>query len=165
MTQKLRHANYRVVVEMIDNDAVTGMACNDKTKYTTDDDCFCEICVFGKQCRSSFTENIKRTETPDETTWFDIMDPISVAFDGSGFLAQFVDDRTGVFVSLPMLLKAEIVDKLDEYLIMIKANGHTSRRIRSDNALEFDSQQIKAMCRRHQVKHEFSALYSPEQMG
>lgn len=94
------------------------------------------------------------------------MGPMSVdAIDGSRFLAQFVDDCTGVLVSSPLRLKAEIVEKLDEYLIMIKANGHTPRRVRSDNALEFDSQQMKAMCRRHQVKHEFSAPYSPEQMG
>lgn len=46
-----------------------------------------------------------------------------------------------------MRSKAEIVNKLDEYLVMVKANGHTSRRVRSDNTLEFDSQQMKTICR------------------
>lgn len=164
--ERLGHANFNMIRKLADSNVVTGMICRDNTKGTSDDDSFCEACVFGKQCRSSFTENTRRAETPGEVTWFDIMGPMSVnAIDGSRFLAQFVDDCTGVLVSSPMRTKAEIVDKLDEYLIMVKSNGHTPRHIRSDNALEFDSQQMKAMCRRHQVKHEFSAPYSPEQMG
>lgn len=158
--ERLGHANYKAVRELAKGKAVTGMVCNDKIKYTTDDDYFCEACVFGKQSRSLFMKNEKRAVTPDDTTWFDIMGPMSVdAIDGPRFLAQFVDDCTGVLVSSPIKSKAEIVDKINEYLIIVKTNGHTPHCMRSDNALEFDSHQMKALCRRHQVKHEFSAPY------
>lgn len=40
--ERLGHANYKAVHELLNSNAVTGMACNDKTKTTTDDECFCE---------------------------------------------------------------------------------------------------------------------------
>ena len=164
--ERFCHVNFKTMRELAKGDAVDGLKCTDLESCGHGDQQFCEACVFGKQTRKPFHTSEKWAEKPGDLIHFDVCGPMSVdALCGSKVMALFVDDCTGCLIAFPMKSCSEIVAKLQEVLAMANADGHKVKRVRSDNAKEFVSAEMKNFCRVSQVVHDHSAPYCPEQMG
>lgn len=54
---------------------------------------------------------------------------------------------------------------MEEVIALTESGGHKLRRLRSDNAKEFVSEAMKNICRQHNIVHEYTTSYCPEQNG
>lgn len=95
--ERIGHANYRMVCELADGEAVTGMVCNDKTlsiHLATTASVRLVYSASNVDHRSRRTQSVRQHQVKRHglTLWVQCR----LTLDGSRFLAQFVDDCTGV---------------------------------------------------------------------
>lgn len=125
-----------------------------------------EACILGKQRQRPFDESLNRAKAPAELIYFDICGLMSVdSISGDKIMAVFVDDYSGLVITKPMKAKSDIVKVIEEVLAIASANGHKICRMRSDNAKEFTSNEMKKLMRTNKIVHEFSSAYCPQQNG
>lgn len=143
-----------------------GINVSDPNASNNDNQQICEGCVLGKMTRKPFKDSTDRAKMPGELIHYDICDPMSTdALDNSKFMACFVDDYTGIVIAFPIRKKLEIVQKTQKVIALAASHGHTIRRLRSNNAKEFISEDMRNVCRRNNIVPEHSAPYCPEQNG
>lgn len=165
--ERFGHVNYKTLKEMVSSSsklpAVVGLDCK-KPSDTIDE--FCEGCLFGKQHRGPFSESTSRAKLPGELIHFDLCGPMSTdSIGGSKYMALFKDDFTSYCLVYAIKLKSEILGTVGDVITTVKAAGHHIKRMRSDNAKEFVSAEMKALLRKHGVVSEHSAPYVPQQNG
>ena len=85
------------------------------------------------------------------------------SFGKNKLLAVFCDDFTGIVNVYAIRTKDEIVERMSDMISEAKAAGHQIHRVRSDNAREFTSKQMKVLLRKHSIVQEFSTLYCAAQ--
>lgn len=161
--ERFGHINFQTVKELAQGKSVTGLNCIDSNNNNNQ---FCEACVFGKQCRRPFNESTNRAKAPAELIHFDICGPMSVdSISGDKVIAVFVDDYSGLIITKPMKAKSDIVEAIEDVLAIVSASGHRICRMRSDNAKEFTSSEVKKLMRTNKIVQEFSTAYYPQQNG
>lgn len=159
--ERLGHANYNTIKQMINQNRVNGMKCHD---FSIPGECI--PCVKNKLTRSSFKQSYSRANEPGELIHFDIMGPYEIRSIGHAcYLAAFVDDMSGMLFVYPLKTKDEIKSAILKLIAKVKRTGIQIRRMRSDNALEFRSKELNDIFDQNQIYHEFSAPYCPEQNG
>ena len=98
-----------------------------------------------------------------ESIHFDIAMPPGYHAESYGnyrYVVNFVDDKTGYMYCVPLVSKADLPDALKSFLLYARQYGDV-RRLRSDQALENDSQYIKKICETWGIHHNFSGTYAP----
>lgn len=165
--ERIGHTNYKIVKKMATSDAVFGMKVTKSTiSGSKNNEQFCEGCVLGKICRKPFKESATRVKKPGELIHFDICGPMSTeSFGGSKFIAVFTDDLSGMIAAKPMKSKADIVEHVDNLITEVSAAGHKIQRMRSDNAKEFISADMKKLMSKHTILQELLSPYCPQQNG
>ena len=87
-----------------------------------------------------------------------------MAKDGYKYDLSFVDDYTGINIVYSLKRKDDTLEATEKFLADIAPYGKI-KRIRSDNGGEFINQGFKTLLRKHTIRHETSAPYSPHQNG
>ncbi|KAI3818790.1 hypothetical protein L1987_12608 [Smallanthus sonchifolius] len=107
----------------------------------------CMPCKKGKQQRKSHKPNLQNSiDTPLELLHMDLFGPISIRSIG-GTKDETADILQYLILSLESLCKLKF------------------SRIRSDNGTEFKNNLMELFCLKKGIRHEFSALYTPQQNG
>lgn len=159
------HVNYGSVRQLANSAAVEGMKLA-KSSNSGSDDCFCEACIYAKQCRQQFNESSTRATKPGELIHYDLCGPMSVeSFGGAKLMAVFVDDYSGFLFVKPIAVKSQIIEAIQEVIAEVKATGHEIRRTRSDNACEFKSVEMRKLMQKFSIVQEFSAPGVPQMNG
>jgi hypothetical protein len=153
----LGHCNYGDVRKL--EQVVKGM------KITDHKEPECEICTQGKMCQTRNREPDQRAKAPLEFVHCDLAGPIEpTAKDVFKYALSFVDDFTGINKVYFLKQKSDTIEATEKYIADV-APYEKIKRIRSDNGGEFISYRFKSLLRKHAIKHETSAPYSPHQNG
>ena len=148
-------------------------------KITSEDKVECEPCVMGKQFVSRSREADDRSKVPLEFVHSDISGPVEpAAKDGFRYALNFVDDYSGSTFVYFLKQKSDAARGLEKFLadvapygkvqnlkIHLPADENVVKRLRTDNGGEFVSQDFENVLLKHNIRHEFSAPYSPHQNG
>ncbi|RWS02083.1 gag-pol polyprotein-like protein [Dinothrombium tinctorium] len=159
--ERLGHIGKQKLQEMIQTNAVSGIR---NIPYK---DFFCVGCAQGKMHRESHLQSHSpRSNKPGNLMYFDIAGPMSVpSLGGSRYFLLVKDDATSYCFIYFLKHKSEAVDKIRELIAEVSAAGHKLRRVRSDNAPEFISAEMRNLFRKKFIKFENSSPYCPQQMG
>jgi hypothetical protein len=153
----LGHCNYGDVRKL--EKVVKGM------KITDHKEPECEVCIQGKMCQIRNREPDQKAQAPLQFVHCDLAGPIEpTAKDGFKYALSFVDDFTGINMVYFLRQKSDTVEATEKYLADVAPYGKV-KRIRSDNGGEFINYKFKSLLRKHAIKHETSAPYSPHQNG
>ena len=124
-----------------------------------------EVCTQGEMCQTRSREPDQRAKAPLEFVHCDLAGPIErTAKDGFKYALSFVDDFTGINMVYFLKQKSDTTEATEKYIADVAPYGKI-KRLRSDNGGEFISYRFKSLLRKHAIKHETSAPYSPHQNG
>ena len=147
---------------MVKDKSVSGLTCSDPIEPVWP----CEACLHGKMTRSIFSACDERARKPGELLHLDLVGPMTnQSMSGANFLSVFVDDLTGMLFVNAIRHKSEIVEELKSVVAIVDASNHKMKRLRSDNAKEFISHEMKRLLGNFGIVPEHSAPYCPEQNG
>ena len=125
----------------------------------------CEVCTQGKMCETRSRKPDQRAKAPLDFVHCDLAGPIEpAAKDGFKYALCFVDDFTGINMIYFLKQKSDTFEAAEKFLADVAPYGKV-KRLRSDNGGEFSSQNFKSLLRKHAIRHETSAPYSPHQNG
>ncbi|CAN1273905.1 Retrovirus-related Pol polyprotein from transposon TNT 1-94 [Linum perenne] len=129
---------------------------------------FCEVCVKGKQVRTSF-KSISQISTskPLQLLHMDLFGPTNIQSLGGNFFAFVVVDDYSRFTWVFFLAKKdECFQKFVEFACQITNSLNSKiKTIRSDNGGEFSSSNFETFCSSFGMQHSFSAARTPQQNG
>ena len=169
----LGHANKRDILQL--ESIIPDMKITSKAENT-----LCEPCVQGKQVVTRCKEPDERSTAPLEFIHSDLAGPIQpAAKDGFRYVMNFVDDYSGSTFVYFLRNKSDATRALEKFLADISPFGKVQyihircapnegkivKRLRSDNGGEFISKEFEDVLVKHQIRHEYSAPYSPHQNG
>jgi histone deacetylase 1/2 len=142
---------------------------------------FCEDCAVGKQTRIIYKTPSKPTSQPLELIHIDFNGPWRVKSLGKVaagkvrplpanalYFLLFVDDYTSYMWVYFCETKDQFYERFIEFKTMVekqRADGLTIKRIRCDQALEFNSARVQEIIKQAGISFEPSAAYSAEQNG
>ncbi|KAI3732629.1 hypothetical protein L1987_63836 [Smallanthus sonchifolius] len=140
--RKLGHISYEKMNHLVRNGLVTSVP---KLRFPVADDCM--PCKKGKQQQKSHKPKLQNSiVTPLELLHMDLFGPISIKSIG-GTKDETADILQYLILSLESLCKLKV------------------RSIRSDNGTEFKNNLMELFCLKKEIRHEFSAPYTPQQNG
>ena len=133
----------------------------------------CESCIKGKMTQSINHNEDSKAQKPFDLVHTDVAGPIEPAsLEGSRFCICFVDDYSGVTYLYFMKNKSDSVKATLRFLsdispmgINVKTIKSNVKAIRSDNGGEYTSQAYADLLLSKNIKHEYTAPYSPHQNG
>ncbi|KAI3828361.1 hypothetical protein L1987_02461 [Smallanthus sonchifolius] len=160
---KLGHISYRKMNHLVRNGLVTGVP---KLRFTVADDFM--PCKKGKQQRKSHKPKLQNfIDTPLELLHMDLFGPISIRSIGGKSFCLVVTDDFSRFSLVHFLGTKDETANIFQYLILSLESlcKLKVRRIRSDNGTEFKNNLMELFCLKKGIRHEFSALYTPQQNG
>ena len=107
-----------------------------------------------------------RYTRPGQLTHLDLWGKYDVAsIHSNHYYLLLVDDAT-CYVTVEFLkTKSKAMQKIIEYLIHLKALGHTPHAIRMDRGTEFVKDKLRDWCRSQGVHFQLTVPYSPSQNG
>ena len=95
----------------------------------------------------------------------DLASPIEpVAREGFKYCLIFLDDYFGVSMVYFLKAKSDTCEATKKFLADIAPFGQI-KTLRLDNGMEFTCSGFESLLVQNKVRHEFSALYSPNQNG
>lgn len=160
--ERFGHANYHTLQEAIKHDSLIGFKVKGGLESASD----CRACHMGKQARKTIHPSAKRASDCGELVYFDICGPMSVEGPrGEKWLAVFVDDCSGFLMVIPLKKKSGICKAMETVLIEALVTKHPVQAVQSDNALEFKSEEMGRLLRKHNVQQRFSTPYVPAENG
>ncbi|KAG8501467.1 hypothetical protein CXB51_003773 [Gossypium anomalum] len=110
---------------------------------------FCEHCVFGKQKRVRFTRGIHNTKETLEYIHSDLWGPSRVpSRGGANYMLTFIDDFSRKVWAFFLKQKSDVFSAFKSWKIMIeKQTGKQIKYFRTDNGLEFCSDEFNRLCK------------------
>jgi transposase InsO family protein len=97
----------------------------------------------------------------------DVMGPMQTKTPGGcTYVVTFIDDYSRHVTVHFMKAKSEVLSKFKIFkAAMENATGKTIKRLRSDNGGEYTGRQFKEYLNHHDIKHEKTVPYTPQQNG
>ena len=128
---------------------------------------FCEHCILGKQHRVKFGCGMHRSSRHFEYVHSDLWGPSKTLTHGGGsYFLSIIDDysrRVWVFV---LKTKSDTFEKFKEWHTLIEnQKGTKLKGLRTDNGLEFVSEQFNEFCRLKVIKRHMTVPRTPQQNG
>jgi transposase InsO family protein len=152
------HCNVKDVCKL--EGVVNGMKISNKCKEFQ-----CDVCTLGKMPQVRSHKPDQKAKSKFELVHCDLSGPIApVAREGFRYCLMFVDDYTGVNMIYFLKSKCDTIEGTKKFLSDIAPYGKV-KTLRSDNGTEFSGKAFESLMRDNQIKHEFSAPYSPHQNG
>lgn len=158
--ERLGHVNAETLKKMKSSGSVVGL------DFKASQEFFCEPCVLSKQKRVSHPVSTTRASVPGELFHMDICGPFSTpSFGGSNYYVVLKDDFSNYCFLYFLKQRSDILSKLEDFVVLCEAAGHPVKRIRSDQAREFVSEEAKKFYRKNKILHETSSPHTPQQNG
>ncbi|KAG8482658.1 hypothetical protein CXB51_023976 [Gossypium anomalum] len=128
---------------------------------------FCEHCVFGKQKRVRFTRGIHNTKETLEYIHSDLWGPSRVpSRGGANYMLTFIDDFSRKVWAFFLKQKSDVFSAFKSWKIMIeKQTGKQIKYLRTDNGLEFCSDEFNRLCRSEGIVRHLTVRHTPQQNG
>jgi transposase InsO family protein len=161
--RRLAHVGIKNLHKLLKGDHVLGL-----TDVCFEKDRPCATCEAGKQVGSTHhSKNVMTTSRPLELLHMDLFGPVAyLSIGGSKYGLVIVDDFSRFTWVLFLQDKSETQGTLKRFLRRAQNEFDLKvKKIRSDNGSEFKNLQVKEFLEEEGIKHEFSALYTPQQNG
>ncbi|UYV82101.1 LIG1, partial [Cordylochernes scorpioides] len=128
---------------------------------------FCEGCQHGKAHRKSCYPSDGKNYQLGEFIYADICGPMQTqSLSKYLYFCLFKDYFSGYRHIYFIKNKSDVLDIFKEYATLIYTQtGNKIKVLRTDNALEFKSDNFADLCKRFGIIHEFTAPYVHEQIG
>ncbi|KAG8499034.1 hypothetical protein CXB51_005442 [Gossypium anomalum] len=128
---------------------------------------FCEHCVFGKQKRVRFTRGIHNAKRTLEYIHFDLWGPSRVpSRGGANYMLTFIDDFSRKVWAFCLKQKSDVFFAFKSRKIMIeKQTGKQIKYLRTDNGLEFCSDEFNRLCKSEGIIRHLTVRHTPQQNG
>ncbi|WVY98367.1 hypothetical protein V8G54_030518 [Vigna mungo] len=128
---------------------------------------FCDHCVLGKSHRIPFGKGKHSTERPFEYVHADLWGPARTLTHGGGaYFLSIIDDfsrRVWIYV---LKNKSETFQKFKEWHTQIENQlGCRLKCLRTDNGLEFVSEEFNGFCKEKGIKRHRTVVGTPQQNG
>ncbi|CAN1345666.1 Retrovirus-related Pol polyprotein from transposon TNT 1-94 [Linum perenne] len=137
-------------------------------KFNSDENFFCDICVKGKQVKTSFKSvSTISTTKPLQLLHMDLFGPTNVqSLAGKLYAFVIVDDFSRFTWFFFLAKKDECLSKLTDFVQQISNSLDLKiKAIRSDNGGEFTSFNFESFCSSLGIQHFVSAPRTPQQNG
>ncbi len=114
----------------------------------------CEICVIGKQNRTSSRKSHIRVIKADELVHTNLVDDDKISKIDKEFryVAIMIDDYSQYTIIYLLERKFDLKDVLRKYLKLMKTRSTSIHRLRSDNENEYADHQIIELLEEHEIK-------------
>ncbi|OAE20507.1 hypothetical protein AXG93_948s1140 [Marchantia polymorpha subsp. ruderalis] len=128
---------------------------------------FCEECIYGKACRAKFGKGIHRSEAILDYVHTDLWGPAKVpSHGGSRYYMSIVDDYSRRLWVYLLKQKNEALDSFKTWKTLVETQtGKKVKKLRSDNGLEFCSEQFDSFCRLSGIQRHHTVANTPQQNG
>ena len=155
----LGHCNFEDVLKL--ENVVDGMkVIGDKVKPAV-----CDVCVQGKMTDDRSRKPRVRSAVPLELVHTDLAGPVEpVSREGFRYAIVFTDDYSGAMFVYFLKNKSDTLEATERFLADSAPFGEI-KCLRSDNGSEYTSRAYESLLRKHRIRHETSAPYSPHQNG
>jgi hypothetical protein len=127
----------------------------------------CDICIQAKATRKVSQVEMPRASTILEKVHSDICGPISPeTLSKKRYFVSFIDDKTRWATVRLLSSREQLFTTFNSYITEEEQQlGFTLKRLHSDNAREYKSQDFKALLDKKGAIATYSAPYTPEQNG
>ncbi|UYV62853.1 hypothetical protein LAZ67_2002154 [Cordylochernes scorpioides] len=161
--ERLAHLPVATLREMATKGLVDGLQPQD----LEGDFFFCEGCQLGKAHRKSCYPSDGKNYQLGEFIYADICSPMQTqSLSKYLYFCLFKDYFSGYRHIYFIKNKSDVLDIFKEYATLIYTQtGNKIKVLRTDNALEFKSDNFADLCKRFGIIHEFTAPYVHEQIG
>ncbi|UYV62719.1 hypothetical protein LAZ67_2001718, partial [Cordylochernes scorpioides] len=161
--ERLAHLPVATLREMATKGLVDGLQPQD----LEGDFFFCEGCQLGKAHRKSCYPSDGKNYQLGEFIYADICGPMQTqSLSKYLYFCLFKDYFSGYRHIYFIKNKSDVLDIFKEYATLIYTQtGNKIKVLRTDNALEFKSDNFADLCERFGIIHEFTAPYVHEQIG
>ncbi|KAH9704742.1 Integrase catalytic domain-containing protein [Citrus sinensis] len=128
---------------------------------------FCEKCVFGKATRLNFNTGKHETKQTLDYIHYDIWGPSQVpSHSGARYFITFIDDYSRKLWVYILKHKSEALDKFKEWIALMENQiGRKVKRLRTDNRLEYCSNEFDEFCKRLGIARHKTVRHTPQQNG
>ena len=128
---------------------------------------FCEECVYGKQKRVRFMSGKHTTKGPLDYIHSDLWGPARVtSVGGASYMLTIIDDFSRKVWSFFLKHKGDVFSTFRNWKVMIeKQSGREIKYLRTDNGLEFCSEDFNAYCRKEGITRHRTVVHTPQQNG
>ena len=128
---------------------------------------FCEDCVYGKQHRLKFPKGVHTTKATLDLVHADCWGPSKVpSLGGARYFLSVIDDysrKTWVFM---MKQKFEAFQNFKHWTVLMRnQTGKRVKRLRTDNGLEFCSEEFNNLCKEEGIARQHIFRHTPQQNG
>ena len=155
----LGHCNYDDVLKL--EGVVDGMKVIGNSEKPAD----CNVCVLGKMTQGRSRTPRCRSTVPLALVHTDLAGPVEpVSSEGFRYAIVFTDDYSGFVFVYFLKSKSDAVEATERFLADSAPYGKV-KCLRSDNGTEYTSQAYKSLIKKHCIRHDTSAPYSPHQNG
>ncbi|WVZ75084.1 LOW QUALITY PROTEIN: hypothetical protein U9M48_023175, partial [Paspalum notatum var. saurae] len=161
--RRLAHVGMSILKKVMKKDLVRGL--ND---ITFEKDKLCSACQAGKQVANTHPgKTFMSTSRPIELLHMDLFGPTTyTSIGGNNYGFVIVDDFSRYTWVYFLEDKTEVAHVFSKFAKRAQNEFNTSIvKIRCDNGKEFDNTSIEEYCDEVGIKHEFSAIYTPQQNG
>ena len=158
--RRLGHLNYKSVTEL-------SKLPETNVKITNAESPPCEPCVKGKQHRKPFPKSKIRSTRVLELIHSDLCGPMeNTSIGGAKYFLTIIDDfsrKTFVFF---LEKKSQVIKTFIEFRTLVEnETGHRIKKLRSDNGLEYSSNEFEEYLKASGIQHRFTIRYTPQQNG
>lgn len=158
--RRMGHINVNDLNKMRDG-AVTGISYSDKSKI---DKSTCTICCEGKQSRLPFSHATARSSNPLDLIHADVCGPMETnSIGGSRYFLVLIDDCTRMAFVYFLKAKSEVFKYFKA--LVEKQQNRKIKMFRTDNGLEFCSNEFESFLKNEGIVHQKTNAYTPEQNG
>ncbi|KAH9718038.1 hypothetical protein KPL71_022065 [Citrus sinensis] len=128
---------------------------------------FCEKCVFGKATRLKFNTGKHETKQTLDYIHSDIWGPSQIpSHGGARYFITFIDDYSMKLWVYILKHKSEALDKFKEWTALMENQiGRKVKRLRTDNGLEYCSNEFDEFCRKMGIARHKTVRNTPQQNG
>ncbi|KAA3481430.1 Retrovirus-related Pol polyprotein from transposon TNT 1-94 [Gossypium australe] len=157
--QKLGHANFRSLAQMVHEDLVENFTNSVESHYV------CEICQLGKQTRLLFPINRAwRALERLQLVHTNVCGPMKTqSLNGSRYFILFIDDYSKYYWIFFLKYKFEIAQVFMKFKVAAETEtGCKLKTIRSDNGTEYTLAQFQTLCDDAGIKHQLTNVYTPQ---
>ncbi|KAJ9560945.1 LOW QUALITY PROTEIN: hypothetical protein OSB04_006105 [Centaurea solstitialis] len=128
---------------------------------------FCEHCVYGKTKRVRFSSGIHTTKGPLDYIHSDLWGPARVtSYGGASYMLTIIDDFSRHVWAFFLKRKSDVFGTFRDWRTMIeKQSGKEVKYLRTDNGLEFCSEEFNAYCRKNGITRHRTVAHTPQQNG